>query len=258
MYVCKKNTADVAISSLEKMFATHGLPYTVTSDNGPHFVAESFQTFLRDNGIKHRKVTPLWPQVNGEKERQNRSLLKRMQIAQVEREVWKKAVQTYLVAHWNTPHPSTGVCPAELLFHRKLRTKLPELREVAKLDEEVRDRDKDKKAKMKEYADRARRAEENGLVAGEKVLLKQQRLNKWTTPFESRPYELIDKRGNSVLIESPEGTQYKRNTTHVKLYLKETNSSVDLCRKSNQYFRRWKLEMFLVIREIQDKGKKTI
>ena len=84
--ISKKNTADVAINSLEKMFATHGLPYTVRSDNGPHFVVESFQNFLKDNGIKHRKITPLWPQVNGEIERQNRSLLKRMQIAQVERE----------------------------------------------------------------------------------------------------------------------------------------------------------------------------
>ena len=154
----------MTINSLESMFATHGLPYTVTSDNGPHFVAESFQTFLRDNGIKHRKITPLWPQANGEIERQNRSLLKRMKIAQVEREDWKKAVQTYLVAYRNTPHPSTGVCPAEFIFRRKLGTKLPELREVAKLDEEVRDRDKDKKAKMKEYADTARRAEEFKMV----------------------------------------------------------------------------------------------
>ena len=216
--ISKKNTANVAINSLEKMFATHSLPYTVTSDNGPHFVAESFQTFLKNNGIKHKKIPPLWPQANREIKRQNRSLLKRMQIAQVEREDWKKAVLTYLVAYRNTPHPSTGVCPAELLFRRKLRTKLPELREVAKLDEEVRDRDRDKKCKMKEYTDRARNAEGNSLVVGDKVLLKQQRLNKWTTPYESRPYELIDKRGNSFLVESPEGTQYKRNTTHVKLY----------------------------------------
>ena len=137
--ISKKNMADVAINSLEKMFVTHGLPYTVTSDNGPHFVAESFQKFLKDNGIKHRKITPLWPQANVEIECQNRSLLKRMEIAQVEREDWKKAMQMYLVAYRNTPHPSTGVCPAELLLRRKLRTKLPELREAAKLDEEVRD-----------------------------------------------------------------------------------------------------------------------
>ena len=114
--------AGVAINSLEKMFGTHGFPYTVTSDNGPHFMAESFQKFLKDNGIKHRKITPLWPQANGEIECQNRSLLKRMQIAQVEREDWKKAVLRYLVAYRNTPHPSTGVYPAELLFRRKLCT----------------------------------------------------------------------------------------------------------------------------------------
>ena len=54
-------------------------------------------------------------------------------------------------------------------------------------------------------------------VAGDNVLSRQQRLNKWTTPFESQPYELIDKRGNTVLVESPEGTQCKRNSTHVKL-----------------------------------------
>lgn len=110
------------MNSLEKMFATHGLPYTVTSDNGPHFVAASFQKFVKDNDMKHRKITPLWPQANGEIERQRRSLLKRMQIAQVEREDWKKVVLTCLVAYRNTPYPSTGVCPAELLFRRKLRT----------------------------------------------------------------------------------------------------------------------------------------
>ena len=120
----KKNTADVAINSLEKMFATHGLPYTVTSDNGPHLVAESFQKFLKDNGIKHRKITPLWPQANGEIERQNQSLLKRMHIAQVEREDWKKAVLTYLVAFRNTPHPSTGVCLSELFFPKKTTHKI--------------------------------------------------------------------------------------------------------------------------------------
>ena len=146
------------------MFATHGLPCTVTSDNGPHFVVDMFETFLRNNGIEHRKTTPLWPQANGEIDRQNRSLLKRMQIAQVEGQDWKTAVKTYLVAYRNTPHPSTGVCSSELLFRWKLRTKLQELQEAVKLDEKVRDRDKDRKAKMKDYADRRRNAEESTLT----------------------------------------------------------------------------------------------
>ncbi|CAB4021993.1 Transposon Tf2-6 poly [Paramuricea clavata] len=93
--IAKRNTAEVAIKSLENMFATHGLPWTVTSDKGTHFVAETFESFLQENGIDHRKTTPLWPQANGEIERQNRSLLKRTQIAREEGQDWMKAVQTY-------------------------------------------------------------------------------------------------------------------------------------------------------------------
>ena len=44
-----------------------------------------------------------------------------------------------------------------------------------------------------------------------------------TTPLESWRYELIDKHGNSVLIELPEGTQYKRNATRVKVYHEREN-----------------------------------
>ena len=48
--------------------------------------------------MEQRKTTPLWPQANGEEERQNRSLLKRMRIAQAEVKEWKKDVCKYLVA----------------------------------------------------------------------------------------------------------------------------------------------------------------
>ena len=65
-------------------------------------------------------------------------------------------MQTYLIAYRNTPHPTTGMCPAELMFRRKLRTKLPELRENVRLDEEMRDKDREKKAKMKGYAGKRR------------------------------------------------------------------------------------------------------
>ena len=50
------------------------------------------------------------------------------------------------------------------------------------------------------------------------MLVKQQRVNKCTTAFECQPYQVIKKHGNSVVVESPEGVQYKRNTTRVKLF----------------------------------------
>ena len=72
------------IESLERIFMIHGLPLSVTSDNGPQFVSRMFERYLEGCGIEHSKTTPLWPQTNGEVERQDRSLLKRMQIAHAE------------------------------------------------------------------------------------------------------------------------------------------------------------------------------
>ena len=77
-------TASQIISRLEKIFAVHGLPVTLTSDNEPQFRSEEFEHYLVSNGILHHKVTPQWAQANGEVERQNRSLLKSMRFAQAE------------------------------------------------------------------------------------------------------------------------------------------------------------------------------
>ncbi|XP_014663034.1 PREDICTED: uncharacterized protein K02A2.6-like [Priapulus caudatus] len=77
-------TAKRMIELLSKMFASHALPFTITSDNGPQVRAETFGEFLSENNIIHRKVTPLWAQANGEVECQNRSILKSMKIAHAE------------------------------------------------------------------------------------------------------------------------------------------------------------------------------
>ena len=126
---------------LDKIFATHGLPFSVTSDNGPQFVSKELREYLHENGIIHRKVTPRWAQANREVERQNRSMLKVMKIAQGQGKNWRNELIKYLLAYRTTPHSSTGISPAELLFGRKLRTKLPELRPCEVNDEGLRDRD---------------------------------------------------------------------------------------------------------------------
>lgn len=66
------------ISCLEAMFATHGLTLSIKTDNGPQFVSEEFEVYLKDNSIEQRTSTQLWPQANGKVERQSRSLLKAM------------------------------------------------------------------------------------------------------------------------------------------------------------------------------------
>ena len=88
--VTKSVTSGKMISCLEAMFATHGLPLSIKTDNGPQFVSEEFEVYLRDNNIEHRTSTPLWPQANGEVERQNRSLVKAMRAAHSEGRDWRK------------------------------------------------------------------------------------------------------------------------------------------------------------------------
>ena len=222
----KSTTTDKVIASLNKMFLIHGLPKEITTDNGPQFISKEFEDYLEMQGIKHRKVTPLWPQANGEVERQNRSLLKRLKISQIEKRDWKDELSAYLTMYRTTPHSTTGVSPAELLFRRKIRTRLPEIDYYDYDDLEMRDRDKESKQKSKIYTDEKRRAQET-VTEGDKVLLRRERENKLTPTFHSQPYEVKSKVGNSVLVQSPEGVQYQRNVTHVKKYQEREQSVIN-------------------------------
>jgi len=46
-------TAAATIKELRQLFATHGLPEQVVSDNGPQFASKEFSIFLKNNGVKH-------------------------------------------------------------------------------------------------------------------------------------------------------------------------------------------------------------
>ena len=106
-------------------------------------------------------------------EHQNRTLLKALKVAQVERKNWRKELPKFLLTYRSTPQVSTGSTPASLMFGRELKTKLPELRgERSVLDEISRERDWQHKLEHKEYADSKRGARSSSLAPGDKVLLR--------------------------------------------------------------------------------------
>ena len=80
--------ASKVISSREEIFARHGLPESLTSDNLPQFIATEFTEYMKQQKIRHHRVTAKCPQANGEVKRQNSSLLKRLQIAHAEKKDW--------------------------------------------------------------------------------------------------------------------------------------------------------------------------
>lgn len=217
----KSVTSELVIRELEKIFAVHRNPESLKTDNGPQFISSEFSSFLKENNIYHLTSTPLWPQPNGEVERQNRSLLKAIKIAQVEKKDWKREMLKFLLAYRSTPHSTTGVSPAELLFRWKIRTKLPELREKdARPDMiEVQDRDSEMKQKGADYANVRRRAQKSDIESGDKVLVKKKKVDKLSPTFYQVPMEVVDKRRGDVTVKSSTGVQYRRNVTHLKKFV---------------------------------------
>eukprot|EP00795_Rhopilema_esculentum_P012576 gene12576-3275_t len=57
-------TSGATIDKLRYIFASYGLPEELVSDNGPQFVSEDFEMFLKRNGIKHTLIPPYHPASN--------------------------------------------------------------------------------------------------------------------------------------------------------------------------------------------------
>ena len=218
--VVRTITSEKTIECLETIFARHRLPEVLVSDNGPNLVSEKFEAFLKENGIKHRRVTTRWAQANGEVERQNRSILKRLQLAHAEGKDWRRELVRYMAVYRTTPHQTTGQTPAFLLMGRHPRTKLPELSQPTHGDEETRDRDQLMKFKSKQYADASRNAKMSEVKQGDLVLLKQDKKNKLSTTFEPQLYKVKEKKGNQVVVSDSDNPAkvLHRNTTEVKQY----------------------------------------
>ena len=106
------------------MFARHGIPEVITSDNVP-FGSEEFMAWCKKLGIKHLKITALWPTANTRVERFNKTLQKTIRIAAVEGKNWRSELFFFLMKNRNNPHSSTGVSPAFLMMNRHIiRTKI--------------------------------------------------------------------------------------------------------------------------------------
>jgi len=182
------------------------------------------EEFLDELGIKHKKTIPLRPRANGEVERQNKSLIKAMRAAQAEGKPWQQEFQRYLLAYRSTPHTTTGVSPAELIYGRKIRTKMPEFEvdeeeeRSGTTDQQTRDQDAERKKRVAENANK--RATESDIAEGDKVLLLKRRQDKLSSVYDPDPYSVISKKGDLVVIKRGE-TLLKRNAGHLKRFLEQ-------------------------------------
>lgn len=223
-------TAEATIDRLEEIFFDRGYPVTITLDNGRQFISTKFKEYCNEHKIYLNHTAPYWPQANGEVERQNRTLLKRLKIGNSSRGEWKTELRRFLIAYNSTPHSVTNKSPNELMG-RELRTKIPSLGEVETIPmrEEIVERDWQLKTKGKERADELRKAKSNDIKIGDKVVQKNLiKDNKLTTTFDRKEFEIIDRQGPVVTLANDDtGEKYDRIVTHVKkIPENETNSNV--------------------------------
>lgn len=218
--VMKQTTATLTVRALHETFCRFGFPESLKTDNGPQFISSEFQRFCSQFGIDHRKTTPYWPQANGEVERMNRTIVKRLKISQeTDGSDWQWDLRMFALMQNSTPHSTTGVAPSILMFGRVLKDKIPGMIiKGDKIVEEIRDRDTEKKHKGAEYADAKRSAGYCSLEVGDSVVTKRiQKDNKLSTNFHPAELIVIGKTGSDVTLKSQDsGRVFHRNISHLK------------------------------------------
>jgi hypothetical protein len=112
----KKTTSNDIIEVFKEIFARHRIPEVVRSDNGRQFDCLQFREFAKMYSFKWTSSSPQYPQSNGQAESAVKLLKK----------ILKKNDDLYLaLLSYRNTSLSCGASPAQLLFGRALRDRLP-------------------------------------------------------------------------------------------------------------------------------------
>jgi hypothetical protein len=197
------------INKFKLIFATHGIPEVITSDNGPQFQCKEFREFAREYDFQHQTSSPGFPQANGEAE--SAVKIAKKVLSQDEPEL-------ALLNYRATPHSSTGVSPASALMNRELRTKLPilpmNLKPKQPDDSSIRKKDERTKECYKRNYDKQKGATPlQPLHPGDDVLLKSSNDKAWTT---DGTIVAADTKNRTYLVNTPSGV-LRRNRQQLQL-----------------------------------------
>ena len=151
----KTATSATTIEQLRAIFAVHGLPQIIVSDNGSVFTSQEFAGFTKYNGIKHVKVAPFHPASNGLAERAVQTFKSAMDKMTQDNSSIETKVSRFLLKYRLTPHSTTGQSPSEMLMQRKIRSRLdlprPDLEHKVHLKQQEQKHNHDKRAKERNF-----------------------------------------------------------------------------------------------------------
>ena len=106
VHIMQSTTSAATIVKLKEIFATHGLPETIVSNNGPNFTSAELENFLSKNGVKHTKVLPYHPASNGQAQRAVRAF--KEGVEKMEEGTMQDKLSRFLLKYRTTPHDHRG------------------------------------------------------------------------------------------------------------------------------------------------------
>lgn len=183
--IVHSTSAKAVLPKLDRIFAAYGEPKVVKSDNGPPFNGHEFGQSRSAYylGFEHRKVTPLWPEANGEVE----CLMKTFGMEFPTTSNWKQQLYQFLRNYRTTPHCTTGVAPTTTLTEKPIRIKLPcSVAVTCKTNLKqalIPEDDAHQKLKMKTHAESRRPIKDSHIQVGDTALVKQLKTGKFSTPY---------------------------------------------------------------------------
>ena len=105
------------VNKMKIVFARHGVPMEVLSDNGPQFIGQSFKDFQNEYNFEWNSSSPGYQQSNGMAE---------SAIKVAKRILRQSDPEQALMIYNSSPIAATGYSPAQLLMGRQIRTNLPQ------------------------------------------------------------------------------------------------------------------------------------
>lgn len=189
------------VNILKHLFCYLGVPEVLRCDNAPNFISQEMKNFSEEFNFKIITSSPHFPQSNGFAEA----------MVKIAKKIIEKGdLDLGLLAYRSTPLES-GYSPAELLFGRKLRTKVPTPKEQLipkwpdfKCYKENQQRVKEKQRKNFNEKHRAKELQE--LDVGTEVWVVN--LKQYGTVVQ----RLEEPRSYMVNVN---GTLYRRNRIHL-------------------------------------------
>ena len=233
----RSTAASATIHKLDSIFARHGYPVKVRTDNGPPWNSTEIDNYMHRNGIQFKPCTPLHPKGNSEAEVFMKPLQKAILTAHADNQNWRKELHSFLLNYRASPHSTTKIPPAEALYNRPIRTKLPEpitkpLNSVQ--HKKLKAADEKVKRKMKEYHDKRTKAKERTFNIGDTVLVKQQKKNKLSTRFNPNIYTVKHVKG--TMITATSGTHsITRNVSFFKHFNAKEHKNTDFSDDEDDY-----------------------